>query len=131
MASREGRNPRPADESAPASKPEGSLDEANAQVTGPVDVPVDGPVNGQPRDRKSRIMNRLRRLEGQVRGLQRMVGEERSCQDSLTLLAGIRSALDAAGDLILEEYLENCAPDLAAGGDGVAELVRAVKLARG
>ena len=82
------------------------------------------------RNRKSRILNRLRRLEGQVRGLQRMVGEERSCQDSLTLLAGIRSALDAAGDLILEDYLENCV-----GLDGereeVAELVRAVKLARG
>jgi DNA-binding FrmR family transcriptional regulator len=87
--------------------------------------------NGQVRDRKSRILNRLRRLEGQVRGLQRMVGEERSCQDSLTLLAGIRSALDAAGDLILEDYLENCAPDLASGDDAVAELVRAVRLARG
>lgn len=60
-----------------------------------------------------------------------MVGEERSCQDSLTLLAGIRSALDAAGDLILEDYLENCAPDIAGNEDAVAELVRAVKLARG
>jgi DNA-binding FrmR family transcriptional regulator len=121
MASSEGRNPH--DESAPNARPEGPPDNANGQASGPID--------GQGRDRKSRIMNRLRRLEGQVRGLQRMVGEERSCQDSLTLLAGIRSALDAAGDLILEEYLENCAPDLAAGGDGVAELVRAVKLARG
>jgi DNA-binding FrmR family transcriptional regulator len=87
--------------------------------------------SGAVRDRKSRIMNRLRRLEGQVRGLQRMVGEERSCQDTLTLLAGIRSALDAAGDLILEDYLENCAPDLAGGEEAVAELVRAVRLARG
>jgi DNA-binding FrmR family transcriptional regulator len=89
------------------------------------------PVQDRVKDRKSRIMNRLRRLEGQVRGLQRMVGEERSCQDTLTLLAGIRSALDAAGDLILEDYLENCAPDLSADEGAVAELVRAVKLARG
>lgn len=81
--------------------------------------------------RKGRIMNRLRRLEGQVRGLQRMVGEERSCQDSLTLLAGIRNALDAAGDLILEDYLENCAPGIVGSEDEVAELLRAVKLARG
>jgi DNA-binding FrmR family transcriptional regulator len=73
----------------------------------------------------------LRRLEGQVRGLQRMVGEERSCQDTLTLLAGIRSALDAAGDLILEDYLENCGPKLAGGDEAIAELVRAVRLARG
>lgn len=93
---------------------------------------IEGSVEtGQVRTRKSRIVNRLRRLEGQVRGLQRMVGEERSCQDSLTLLAGIRSALDAAGDLILEDYLENCAPVLGEDEKAVAELVRAVKLARG
>lgn len=88
-------------------------------------------VDAQVRNRKSRIINRLRRLEGQVRGLQRMVGDERSCQDTLTLLAGIRSALDAAGDLILEDYLENCAPGFSADDDAVTELVRAVKLARG
>ncbi|HEX7005329.1 MAG TPA: metal-sensitive transcriptional regulator [Trueperaceae bacterium] len=87
-------------------------------------------VSAPVRSRKSRIINRLRRLEGQVRGLQRMVGEERSCQDTLTLLAGIRSALDAAGDLILEDYLENCA-GLSVDGDELAELLRAVKLARG
>lgn len=92
---------------------------------------IEEKVGIQERERRSRIMNRLRRLEGQVRGLQRMVGEERSCQDTLTLLAGIRSALDAAGDLILEDYLENCAPGLANDSEGVAELVRAVKLARG
>lgn len=82
-------------------------------------------------ERKSRIINRLRRLEGQVRGLQRMVGEERSCQDTLTLLAGIRNALDAAGDLILEDYLETCSPGLEGDSASVAELVKAVKLARG
>jgi DNA-binding FrmR family transcriptional regulator len=124
MASSEGSNSRPVDERAPDTRSEGRLDMESGQANGPME-------EGQARNRKSRIMNRLRRLEGQVRGLQRMVGEERSCQDSLTLLAGIRSALDAAGDLILEDYLENCAPDLAAGSEGVAELVRAVKLARG
>ena len=51
---------------------------------------------------KSKILNRLRRLEGQVRGLHKMVEEERPCRDILTLLAGVRSALDAAGDQILE-----------------------------
>ena len=91
---------------------------------------IEEKVGAQERSRKNRIINRLRRLEGQVRGLQRMVSEERSCQDSLTLLAGIRSALDAAGDLILEDYLENCA-GLGADGLETAELVRAVKLARG
>lgn len=57
---------------------------------------------------KQRVLNRLRRLEGQIRGLQKMVDEERPCQDILTLLSGIRSALDATGDAIFEEYINSC-----------------------
>lgn len=81
--------------------------------------------------RKRRILNRLRRLEGQVRGLQRMVDEDRTCQDVLTLLSGVRSALDATADAVLEHYLETCATDLGGDDDGVEELLRAVRLARG
>ena len=57
---------------------------------------------------KQRVLNRLRRLEGQVRGLQKMVDEERPCQEILTLLSGIKSALDATGDAIFEEYINSC-----------------------
>lgn len=77
---------------------------------------------------RTRILNRLKRLEGQVRGLQRMVEEERSCQDVLTLLTGIRSALTATGDLILEEYVQKCSPGLQ--GEELEALLRAVRLAR-
>ena len=59
-------------------------------------------------DEKQRILNRLRRLEGQVRGLHKMVEEERPCQEILTLLAGIKSALNASGDAIFEQYLDRC-----------------------
>ena len=59
-------------------------------------------------DEKQRILNRLRRLEGQVRGLHKMVEEERPCQEILTLLSGIKSALDATGDAIFEQYLDRC-----------------------
>ena len=82
-------------------------------------------------EKKEKIINRLKRLEGQVRGLQRMVDEERDCQEILTLLAGVRSALNAAGDLILEHYLQVCQTDFATGQGDVGELVRMVKLARG
>ena len=79
---------------------------------------------------KTKLINRLKRLEGQVRGLQKMVDEERDCNDVLTLLSGIRSALNAAGDLILETYVEECYGS--APSDARADaLVRAVKLARG
>ena len=76
---------------------------------------------------KAKLINRLKRLEGQVRGLQKMVDEERDCSEILTLLSGIRSALNATGDLILETYVEEC---YGAQTDPDA-LVRAVKLARG
>ncbi|WP_161884128.1 metal-sensitive transcriptional regulator [Deinococcus alpinitundrae] len=78
---------------------------------------------------KQRVLNRLRRLEGQVRGLQKMVEEERPCQDILTLLSGIRSALDATGDAIFEEYINRCLMD-----DGTPlspqELVKTARLLR-
>lgn len=82
-------------------------------------------------EEKAKIINRLRRLEGQVRGLQRMVEEERSCQEVLTLLSGVRSALNATADRVLVNYLEHCKVDIASGEADMQELVKAVKLARG
>lgn len=82
-------------------------------------------------EEKKRILNRLKRLEGQVRGLQRMVDEERSCREILTLLAGVRSALDATGDAVLENYLSRCMADFENGSGEVGDLLAAVKLARG
>ena len=78
-----------------------------------------------------RILNRLKRLEGQVRGLQRMIEEERPCHEVLTLLSGVRSALNATGDAVLEDYLDRCAVDLRTGETDIEQLVTAVKLARG
>ncbi|MDZ7801282.1 MAG: metal-sensitive transcriptional regulator [Trueperaceae bacterium] len=80
---------------------------------------------------KRRILNRLKRLEGQVRGLQRMIEEERACHEILTLLAGVRSALDATGDAVLAGYLERCQADLREGRADVEEVMQAVRLARG
>jgi CsoR family transcriptional regulator, copper-sensing transcriptional repressor len=82
-------------------------------------------------EEKAKILNRLKRLEGQVRGLQKMVEEERDCHDILMLLSGIRSALNATGDIILATYLEKCQTDLKKGKGNIDELVEAVRLARG
>jgi len=78
-----------------------------------------------------RVLHRLRRLEGQVRGLQHMIEDGRSCREVLTLLAGVRSALNATGDLILERYLASCTVDPQSGEAAVRDLVDVVKLARG
>lgn len=54
------------------------------------------------------IVKRLKRVEGQVRGLQRMVSEERDCESIITQLAAVRSAIDSAGALILNNYMTLC-----------------------
>ncbi len=82
-------------------------------------------------EEKRKILNRLRRLEGQVRGLQKMIDDGRECHDVLTLLAGVRKALDATGDVILEKFLDSCQADFREGRGDIQELISAVRLARG
>jgi len=54
------------------------------------------------------IMNRLRRIEGQVKGIQKMLEEEKNCSDILVQIAAVRSAINSVGGLILENYMKNC-----------------------
>lgn len=54
---------------------------------------------------KNSIANRLRRIEGQVRGLQKMIDEEQYCVDVITQSSAVRSALSAIEDLMLENHL--------------------------
>jgi CsoR family transcriptional regulator, copper-sensing transcriptional repressor len=95
-----------------------------------MEMAIDAPVLSDDASRK-RVINRLRRLEGQVRALQRMIDEGRSCREVLTLLAGVRSALNATGDVILEQYAETCATELERGETSIRDLVEAVRLTRG
>jgi CsoR family transcriptional regulator, copper-sensing transcriptional repressor len=57
---------------------------------------------------KEKIQNRLRRIEGQVRGVQRMVDEEAYCVDVLTQLSSIVSAAEKVGLLLLTDHVEHC-----------------------
>jgi DNA-binding FrmR family transcriptional regulator len=61
------------------------------------------------------ITNRLRRIEGQIRGLQRMVEEQRDCESILTQLMAARAALDRVGLLVAESFVQECV--LTADGD--------------
>ena len=54
------------------------------------------------------ITNRLRRIEGQIRGLQRMVDEQRDCEAILTQLMAARAALDRVGLLVAENFVQEC-----------------------
>jgi len=82
-------------------------------------------------ENKKRYANRLRRVEGQVRGLQRMIDEDVYCIDVLTQIAAVNKALQAVAVGLLEEHLGHCVADaVAQGGDAldekVAEAVKAV-----
>ena len=72
--------------------------------------------------RKDDYVRRLRRIEGQARGLQRMVEEEKYCIDILTQISAITKALQSVGLGLLEEHLGHCVVDAAAAGGKDAEL---------
>ncbi len=57
---------------------------------------------------KAKILARLRRMEGQVRGVQRMVEEDRYCIDVLTQISAIIAAARATGLLVLEDHVRGC-----------------------
>jgi DNA-binding FrmR family transcriptional regulator len=57
---------------------------------------------------KELLENRLKRIEGQVRGVQRMVDEEAYCVDVLTQIASVVSALEKVGTILLKDHVEHC-----------------------
>ena len=54
------------------------------------------------------ITNRLKRIEGQIRGLQRMIDEQRDCEAILTQLMAARAALDQVGLLVADSFVQEC-----------------------
>ena len=82
--------------------------------------------------RKDELQNRLRRIEGQVRGLQRMINEDTYCIDVLTQVNSVTAALRAVGFGLLDEHVRHCMRESLESGDDrqadvkVEELVAAV-----
>ncbi len=79
---------------------------------------------------KPQVQARLRRIEGQVRGVQKMVDEDRYCIDVLTQVGAVKAALDAVALLLLQDHTEHCVVDAIQAGDGsqkVRELNEAVQ----
>ena len=69
--------------------------------------------------RKSKMTTRVKRIAGQVAGIERMLEEKRYCVDILNQISAVRSALDALGVELLTSHLENCV--LGHGGDTAHE----------
>jgi len=66
---------------------------------------------------KSEVMKRLRRIEGQVGGLHRMVESDRYCVDVLTQINAVRAALHKVEERILHDHVSHCVADAFASGD--------------
>ena len=70
---------------------------------------------------KERNVKRLRRIEGQVRGLQKMVDEDRYCADILTQISSVHEALRSVGRELMRNHLKHCAASAIKTGDAEAE----------
>ena len=70
---------------------------------------------------KQKYLNRLRRIEGQVRGIERMVDEDKYCIDILTQVSAATNALEAVAVALLEDHLGHCVAEAAAQGGEVAQ----------
>lgn len=74
-------------------------------------------------DAKARNLRRLRRIEGQVRGLQNMVEDERYCADILTQMASVHEALRAVQQELLRNHLRHCTRAALAQGPAQSEAI--------
>ena len=70
---------------------------------------------------KERNIRRLRRIEGQVRGLQKMVEEDRYCPDIITQIASVQEALRSVGRELMRNHLKHCAAGAIRAGEESAE----------
>jgi DNA-binding FrmR family transcriptional regulator len=72
-------------------------------------------------DAKERNLKRLRRIEGQVRGLQKMVDEDRYCADIMTQISSVHEALRSVGRELMRNHLKHCATSAIKAGPAEAE----------
>jgi len=72
----------------------------------------------QNQEAKEKLIQRLRRVEGQIRGVESMLDEERDCKEILQQLSAIRSAVQSASRIFLQEYATACLLELDEDGQG-------------
>ncbi|MAT17290.1 MAG: CopY family transcriptional regulator [Leifsonia sp.] len=70
---------------------------------------------------KAKYLARLKRIEGQARGISRMVDEEQYCVDILTQISALTSALQGVAIGLLDDHLKHCVADAARSGGAVAD----------
>jgi len=74
------------------------------------------------------LITRLRRIEGQVRGLQRMLESSRECEDVLTQVMAVRSGIDQVGLLLMDRHIDTCLLGSKDAEAGLRNLQRALRM---
>ena len=75
------------------------------------------------------LINRLKRIEGQVRGIQKMIEDGRDCESIITQLGAVRSAVEGVGTLLLKNYMKICFnQEMAAECANIESLARAIAI---
>lgn len=85
--------------------------------------------NSQGKDKEDLLL-RMRRVEGQVRGIQRMIEEDKYCVDILIQIAAVRSALDRVGLILLENHTRGCVAQAISEGDGESAITELSQVIR-
>ena len=71
---------------------------------------------------REKVQVALRRIEGQVRGIGRMIDQDRYCIDVLTQVAAVRAALERVSLILLKDHIEHCVTDAIQSGNGSAKV---------
>ncbi len=90
----------------------------------------DEPIVPRTDEEKQSVVNRLKRIEGQVRGIQRMVEEDRYCVDILVQISAINAALKKVGFSVTERHMKHCIGHAVKDGEGelaIEELLDVMK----
>ena len=77
---------------------------------------------------KAALIKRLHRIEGQVRGIEKMLAEDRYCIDILTQIGAVSTALDSLGFRILDDHVKHCVAGALASGDEAEAQAKAEEL---
>ncbi|MGK0554202.1 metal-sensitive transcriptional regulator [Macrococcus capreoli] len=83
-----------------------------------------------PRTDKEKMLKRLKRIEGQVRGIQKMIEEDRYCVDILIQMSAIESALKQVSFSVTERHMNHCVTDAIKKGEGEASIEELMKVLR-
>jgi DNA-binding FrmR family transcriptional regulator len=110
-----------------AAADERAADERAADERAPAHPGAPGPPWGYVAD-KDALVRRMRRIEGQARGIERMITEDRYCIDILTQVAAVTTALEAVAGIILDDHVNHCVRHALSSGDEAVAVEKTTEL---